>query len=247
MLTRVGVPVESKAERSAPDSERPTLLCFSHLRWNFVFQRPQHLMSRFAEDMTVDLLGRADGDRPPGDRFLKVREAEDFPNVRVVVPHLPEGHERGAPRGDAEAPARRACRDDQGAAGRLVLHADDAALLAAHRRRRTVYDCMDELSQVQVRARNLLELEQELIDKLRPRLHRRLEPLRGQEGPPRQRPLLPLVGRPRALRARRAALFDPADQADLPARASASTASSTSASTSSCSTRSPRCAPTGRS
>jgi UDP-galactopyranose mutase len=26
-----------------------TLVCFSHLRWNFVFQRPQHLMSRFAE------------------------------------------------------------------------------------------------------------------------------------------------------------------------------------------------------
>ncbi|HYJ83423.1 MAG TPA: hypothetical protein VEW26_11370, partial [Allosphingosinicella sp.] len=26
-----------------------TLICFSHLRWNFVFQRPQHLMSRFAE------------------------------------------------------------------------------------------------------------------------------------------------------------------------------------------------------
>lgn len=26
-----------------------TLLCFSHLTWNFVYQRPQHLMSRFAK------------------------------------------------------------------------------------------------------------------------------------------------------------------------------------------------------
>jgi UDP-galactopyranose mutase len=25
-----------------------TLVCFSHLRWDFVYQRPQHLMSRFA-------------------------------------------------------------------------------------------------------------------------------------------------------------------------------------------------------
>ena len=25
------------------------LLCFSHLRWDFVYQRPQHLMSRFAK------------------------------------------------------------------------------------------------------------------------------------------------------------------------------------------------------
>jgi len=29
------------------------LLCFSHLRWNFVFQRPQHLMSRFANNRRV--------------------------------------------------------------------------------------------------------------------------------------------------------------------------------------------------
>ena len=25
------------------------LICFSHLRWNFVYQRPQHLLSRFAK------------------------------------------------------------------------------------------------------------------------------------------------------------------------------------------------------
>ena len=29
------------------------LICFSHLRWNFVFQRPQHLMSRFARERRV--------------------------------------------------------------------------------------------------------------------------------------------------------------------------------------------------
>ena len=30
------------------DQGSETLLCFSHLRWDFVFQRPQHLMTRFA-------------------------------------------------------------------------------------------------------------------------------------------------------------------------------------------------------
>jgi UDP-galactopyranose mutase len=30
------------------DSSQFDLVCLSHLRWNFVFQRPQHLMSRFA-------------------------------------------------------------------------------------------------------------------------------------------------------------------------------------------------------
>ena len=53
MLTNAGVPVESEAEHSAPDPARPTLLCFSHLRWDFVFQRPQHLMSRFTREMSV--------------------------------------------------------------------------------------------------------------------------------------------------------------------------------------------------
>jgi len=31
----------------------PPILCFSHLRWDFVWQRPQHLMSRFARDRRV--------------------------------------------------------------------------------------------------------------------------------------------------------------------------------------------------
>lgn len=32
---------------------RPDIICFSHLRWDFVFQRPQHLMSRFAKEQSV--------------------------------------------------------------------------------------------------------------------------------------------------------------------------------------------------
>ena len=33
--------------------EHPLLLCFSHLRWDFVFQRPQHLMTRAAAHYNV--------------------------------------------------------------------------------------------------------------------------------------------------------------------------------------------------
>ncbi len=29
------------------------VFCFSHLRWDFVFQRPQHLMTRFARNGRV--------------------------------------------------------------------------------------------------------------------------------------------------------------------------------------------------
>ena len=30
------------------------LICFSHLRWNFVFQRPQHLLTLFSSRLKVD-------------------------------------------------------------------------------------------------------------------------------------------------------------------------------------------------
>jgi glycosyltransferase involved in cell wall biosynthesis len=43
---REGVPLQS---RKSP----PLLLCLSHLRWDFVWQRPQHLLSRAASDFRV--------------------------------------------------------------------------------------------------------------------------------------------------------------------------------------------------
>ena len=91
MLTRVGVPVEFEAEYAAPDSEPTTLICFSHLRWNFVFQRPQHLMSRFAREMNVIYWEEPAEIGEKETAFLQVREAEDAANVHIVVPHLPQG------------------------------------------------------------------------------------------------------------------------------------------------------------
>lgn len=39
--------------RAALTPTRPLLMCLSHLRWNFVFQRPQHLLTRAARDYRV--------------------------------------------------------------------------------------------------------------------------------------------------------------------------------------------------
>jgi glycosyltransferase involved in cell wall biosynthesis len=36
-----------------PESARPDLIVLSHLRWSWVWQRPQHLISRFAEQRTT--------------------------------------------------------------------------------------------------------------------------------------------------------------------------------------------------
>src|ERR1051325_388398 len=68
-------------------SESADLVCFSHLRWDFVFQRPQHLLTRCARERRVFFI-----EEPifgNGSMRLEMREAEG--GVRVVVPHLPEG------------------------------------------------------------------------------------------------------------------------------------------------------------
>jgi UDP-galactopyranose mutase len=164
MLTRVGVPVTLEAEPSAPGPEATTLLCFSHLRWNFVFQRPQHLMCRFAREMDVIYweepvdIGR--GETP----YLQVREAQNAPKVRLVVPHLPQG----MPDDAREATLKRLL-DAHVASIRSTLIAWYYTPMMLPFSRHldadvTVFDAMDELSKFKFAPAKLLDLEQELID-----------------------------------------------------------------------------------
>jgi UDP-galactopyranose mutase len=165
MLTRVGVPVEYEAEPSAPDPEPATLLCFSHLRWNFVFQRPQHLMNRFAREMNVIYWEEPVDIGPKDTAFLQVRDAQDASNVRVVVPHLPEGMPD-----DAREAALKRLLDAHVASirGPLIAWYYTPMMLPFSRHLdvdATVFDAMDELSKFKFAPVKLLELEQELIDR----------------------------------------------------------------------------------
>ncbi|MCK6545753.1 glycosyltransferase family 1 protein [Myxococcota bacterium] len=67
-------------------------VCLSHLRWNFVYQRPNHLMSRAAKRHRVFFVEEPelDADVPR----LEVTEVE--PNLRRVVPHLAPSASREA-------------------------------------------------------------------------------------------------------------------------------------------------------
>jgi UDP-galactopyranose mutase len=70
-----------------PPGDTTDLVCFSHLRWDFVYQRPQHLLSRCAAKRRVFFV-----EEPIFSNCsmrLEVREADS--GVHVVVPHLPEG------------------------------------------------------------------------------------------------------------------------------------------------------------
>lgn len=70
-----------------PNISTIDLICFSHLRWNFVYQRPQHLLSRFAKHTRVFFI-----EEPifhDGANRLQINEP--VKNVYVVVPHLQHG------------------------------------------------------------------------------------------------------------------------------------------------------------
>lgn len=165
MLTRVGVPVESETGRSGPDPQPVTLICFSHLRWNFVFQRPQHLMSRFARDMAVVYWEEPIEIGQNETAYLQVSTAEDTNNVRIAVPHLPQGMPQ-----DAREAALKRLLDTHLASirGSLIAWYYTPMMLPFSRHLDVdvaVFDVMDELSKFKFAPEHLLELEQELIDR----------------------------------------------------------------------------------
>ena len=140
-------------------------MCFSHLRWNFVFQRPQHLMCRFSRDMNVIYWEEPIDIGPKETAFLQVREAQDAPNVRVVVPHLPEG----MPEDAREAALSRLLHAHVASIrGSLIAWYYTPMMLPFSRDidpDLTVFDAMDELSKFKFAPPKLLRLEQELIDR----------------------------------------------------------------------------------
>ncbi|WP_244489631.1 UDP-galactopyranose mutase [Sphingomonas yabuuchiae] len=140
---------------------RSTLICFSHLRWAFVFQRPQHLMTRFAA--TQDVLFWEEPEYRPGPSELYRRTCPDS-GVVVLTPQLDD-----ALRG----------REEEALATLLdtVLEAVTGPVLRWYytpmmlpfsdhvRAACIVYDCMDELSAFKGAPPELLEREQRLIER----------------------------------------------------------------------------------
>lgn len=139
-----------------------TLLCFSHLRWNFVFQRPQHLMSRFARDRRVVFWEEPETAPADCEPALGVRTCAET-NVVVVTPSLPEGLLDE----DREQVLRGLLEDFVAGEQEPILawyytpmmlrFSSFIATIA------TVYDCMDELANFRFAPPELLALENELL------------------------------------------------------------------------------------
>ena len=127
------------------------LFVFSHLRWHFVTQRPQHLLSRAARTRPVYFWEEPYAYSPeqvpsdlPAEGRLELLTAEQSPNIVVLRPHLRASD-------DVEQKQRQLL--DRFLAERHVTRFDAwfytpmALGFAGHLRPEvTVYDAMDELS-----------------------------------------------------------------------------------------------------
>jgi UDP-galactopyranose mutase len=138
-----------------------TLVCFSHLRWDFVYQRPQHLMSRFAREYRV-LYVEEPVYEATDSPWLEVRNEPEA--VQVLVPHLPPDM-RGPQAGDAQRRLLDAHLATMGA-GPLSLWYYTPMSLSFSKHlpaELVVYDCMDELSAFRGAPAELVNRERALL------------------------------------------------------------------------------------
>lgn len=119
------------------------LVCFSHLRWDFVYQRPHHLMSRFARERRVFYI-----EEPrvrPGHNHLEVRA--DDSGVTIAIPYLSSELSKEAGR-EKHQNLIEGLLADQFASQYVVWYYTPMAVAYTQglRPQLIVYDCMDELS-----------------------------------------------------------------------------------------------------
>jgi glycosyltransferase involved in cell wall biosynthesis len=139
----------------------PTLIVFCHLRWDFVFQRPQHLMTRLAEHYNILIV-----EEPiyqEGQAHLQKREVA--PNITVCQPHTAI-HAPGF--NDEQFPTIQTLLGDLVPEGEqpVVWFYTPMALplLQCFDPSLVIYDCMDELAAFKNAPKQLLEREAALLN-----------------------------------------------------------------------------------
>ena len=161
-MMRDGRPARDiEASKTTPD--KTDLLVFSHLRGDFVFQRPQHLLSRAAADRRVFFWEEA-LPLPAGvvEPYLDVQQKR--PNLWMIRPYLPLSLE-GQAREEFKAEMVRRFMAQEGIDRFVLWYYTPWALRFTSQLKpvATVYDCMDELSLFKGANPQLKQFELELF------------------------------------------------------------------------------------
>jgi UDP-galactopyranose mutase len=148
---------------SAPARSQAPLICFSHLRWDFVLQRPQHLMSRFARNRQIYFFEEfipTEHHSP----YLEYHpyQGTDIVSLRPRIPRDWDEQRRDAGLAQLLDLMIRLNRIEQPVLWfyspvmyAFARHVDASAV---------VYDCMDELANFRFAPAGLKELEAELME-----------------------------------------------------------------------------------
>ena len=138
------------------------LVVFSHLRWSFVYQRPQHLLSRLAGQYPVIYVEEPQFD----DREPRIESSCPCPGVEVLCPHTPVNaagfHDDQL---SVLQPLLAQALQERGIVDFTAWFYTPMALplLSEMKPRVIVYDCMDELSGFKAAPRQLRQRESALM------------------------------------------------------------------------------------
>lgn len=152
---------EDLKRKVLPTGKLPDLVCFSHLRWDFVYQRPQHLLTRCAEARRVYFV-----EEPIfGNGSMRLDVQERPGGVFVVVPRLPEGLQSEIATSAVMKDMLSRLFSEEGIRDYVFWYYTPMALRFTNHFHplSTVYDCMDELSAFKGADPRLAEFERELF------------------------------------------------------------------------------------
>lgn len=160
---RPSVSQNSKITFESALEQLPDVVCLSHLRWDFVYQRPQHLLSRFARHKRLFFVEEPVFD-DKGEARLIVSEREQ--HVQLVVPHLPHGLRAQQIEETLQRLLQTFFKEQQLEHYLFWYYTPMAlAFTEVFNPSLVVYDCMDELSAFKFAPARLKELELALFKK----------------------------------------------------------------------------------
>ncbi len=156
---------------SVPRTSEPGIVVFSHLRWNFVWQRPQQFLSRFAAKHRILFIEEPIFDLANADEGTLELDAV-APNIMVSTVHLSET-ERFSPtlhetlRTFARQAIETANMQGEFDCPLLWYYSPmEAAWSLGHfENQGVIYDCMDELSQFKGAPPELIDQEKRLMQR----------------------------------------------------------------------------------